>query len=176
MLRLVPFFCGARIDLLPQLARSLEEALGLAVRQRPPRFDPELAFDPLRGQYDSRVLLARLLEEAPEGAGRVLGVTTVDLFIPVLTYVFGEAQLEGRAAVVSMYRLDATVYGLPENKRLLAERLRKEALHELGHTYNLMHCDDPLCVMRSSTYVEEIDLKSDRFCRQCSRSVRPQRS
>jgi archaemetzincin len=175
VLRLVPFFCGTRTDLLPELARSLQKVFGLTVQQHPPSFDPETAFDPLRGQYDSRVLLARLLEEAPEHGQRVLGVTTVDLFIPVLTYVFGEAQLDGRAALVSMYRLDATVYGLPEDPGLLAERLRKEAVHELGHTYNLMHCDDPLCVMRSSTYVEEIDLKSDEFCRQCSRSVRPER-
>ncbi len=175
MLRLVPFFCGTRTDLLPALARSLEDVFGLRVTQHPPRFDPEIAFDPLRGQYDSRKLLAHLLDEAAEDAERILGVTTVDLFIPVLSYVFGEAQLDGRAALVSMYRLDATVYGLPDDRRLLAERLRKEAVHELGHTYNLLHCDDPLCVMRSSTYVEEIDLKSDQFCRQCARPVRAPR-
>ena len=144
---------------------------GLAVEQRPPGFDPELAFDPSRGQYNSRVLLGKLLDEAPIDAERILGVTDVALFIPVLTYVFGEAQLDGRAALVSTRRLDTTVYGLPENRQLLAERLRKEAIHELGHTYNLYHCEDTLCVMRSSTYVEEIDLKSGRFCSRCQRSL-----
>ena len=91
----------------------------------------------------------------------------VDLFIPVLTYVFGEAQLAGRAAVVSTHRLDCQLYGLPANRKLLKQRLRKEAIHELGHTYNLLHCREDACVMMSSTYVENIDLKSDRFCGHC---------
>ena len=171
MLRLIPFYCGTHKGLLPDLARSLESAFGLAVERHPPGFDPETAFDPSRGQYNSRVLLAKLLDEAPVGAERILGVTAVDLFIPVLTYVFGEAQLDGRAALVSTHRLDTTVYGLPENRRLLGERLRKEAIHELGHTCNLLHCEESLCVMHSSTYVEEIDLKSDRFCSRCGLSV-----
>ena len=171
MLRLVPFYCGAHKDLLPGLARSLESVFGLAVKQHPPSFDPELAFDPSRGQYNSRILLGLLLEEGST-AGRILGVTAVDLYIPVLTYVFGEAQLDGRAALVSTHRLDSTVYGLPENRKLLTERLHKEAIHELGHTCNLLHCEDTLCVMRSSAYVEEIDLKSGRFCTRCQRSMR----
>lgn len=171
MLRLVPFYCGSHKGLLSDLARSLERTFGLAVERHPPGFDPEMAFDASRGQYNSRILLGQLLNEAPPAAERVLGVTGVDLFIPVLTYVFGEAQLDGRAALVSTHRLDTTVYGLPENRPLLAERLRKEAIHELGHTCNLLHCDDSLCVMRSSTYVEEIDFKSDRFCGRCRRAL-----
>lgn len=166
MLRLIPFYCGTHKDLLPDLAGSLEHVFGLAVERHPPGFDPEIAFDPSRGQYNSRVLLGHLLDE-DTSAERILGVTAVDLFIPVLTYVFGEAQLDGRAALVSTHRLDPTVYGLPENRKLLTERLHKEAIHELGHTYNLLHCEDTLCVMRSSTYVEEIDTKSYRFCQRC---------
>ena len=96
----------------------------------------------------------------------------VDLFIPVLTYVFGEAQLAGRAAVVSTHRLDCQLYGLPANRKLLLQRLRKEAIHELGHTYNLLHCHQHPCVMMSSTYVEGIDLKSDRFCDRCLDQLR----
>ena len=91
----------------------------------------------------------------------------MDLFIPVLTYVFGEAKLDGRAAVVSSFRLDNQIYGLPRDPELLLDRLRKEALHELGHTYNLVHCRRHPCVMMSSTYVEDIDQKSNRFCRHC---------
>ena len=96
----------------------------------------------------------------------------MDLFIPVLTYVFGEAQLDGRAAVVSTYRLDNQIYGLPPDRDLLFQRLVKEAVHELGHTYNLVHCHRPPCVMLSSPYVEGIDQKSDWFCEDCLRSLR----
>ena len=134
---------------------------------RPPRFDPETAFDQSRGQYNSRSLLGQLLREARPGPARVLGVTGVDLFIPVLTYVFGEAQLGGTAAVVSTHRLDGERYGLPPDPERLRQRLVKEAVHEIGHTCGLVHCHEHRCVMGSSTYVEEIDLKDARFCARC---------
>ena len=90
----------------------------------------------------------------------------------MLTYVFGEAQLDGRAAVVSTFRLDNQIYGLPANRNVLFDRLCKEAVHELGHTYNLVHCHRHPCVMMSSTYVDGIDLKSDRFCDDCRDAIR----
>lgn len=167
VLRLVPIFCGDERDLLPPLVEVLESVFGLQVELRPHTFDPELAFDSSRGQYNSRILLAQLLREAGPDTTRILGVAGVDLFIPVLTYVFGEAQLNGRAAIVSTHRLDCRLYGLPPNRLLLLQRLRKEVIHELGHTYNLVHCQHHPCVMMSSTYVEGIDLKSDQFCDRC---------
>ena len=91
----------------------------------------------------------------------------MDLFTPVLTYVFGEAQLEGRAAVVSCHRLRSEAYGLPPNPRLLYDRLHKEAVHELGHTFGLLHCSSVGCVMRASRYSEEIELKEAAFCERC---------
>lgn len=154
------------------LGERLSRTFGVTVEQGYPHFDPELAYDPARGQYNSRLLLAALLGEAPEEKVRVLGVTSVDLFIPVLTYVFGEAQLAGTAAVVSFYRLDNAIYGLPGSEDLLFERLCKEATHELGHTYNLLHCPDDRCVMSSSSYVAGVDGKSDRFCTECTRVLR----
>ena len=172
VLHIIPIYCGASGDLLEPLSASLAEVFGLEVEQHHPAFDPELAFDSSRGQYNSRILLSQLLHHHANDATRVLAVTGMDLFIPVLTYVFGEAQLDGRAAVVSTYRLDAQIYGLPANRTLLLDRLRKEAIHELGHTYNLLHCHNHPCVMMSSTYVENIDLKSDRFCPPCLRTQR----
>ena len=172
VLRLVPIFCGTERDLVDSLVATLHTVFGLRVELHVPSFDPELAFDSSRGQYNSRILLSQLLRETPPETTRVLGVAGVDLFIPVLTYVFGEAQLAGRAAVLSTHRLDCQLYGLPANRKLLLQRLRKEAIHELGHTYNLIHCHQHPCVMMSSTYVEDIDLKSDRFCNRCLAQLR----
>jgi archaemetzincin len=160
---------------LELLAAELSRMFELQVEQHPPAFDPELAFDASRGQYNSRILLAQLLHHNARPESRVLGVTGVDLFIPVLTYVFGEAQLEGSAAVVSTFRLDNTIYGLPPDRDLLFQRLCKEAIHELGHTYNLIHCHAHPCVMMSSTYVDGIDQKSARFCPACQSRVKAQR-
>ena len=171
-LHLVPIYCGSRAFLLPPLAEKLSAVFGLRIEQHPPDFDPEAAFDPSRGQYNSRILLAQLLKGNDRDGRRILGVTSVDLFIPVLTYVFGEAQLDGPAAVVSAYRLDNEIYGLPPDPGLLLERLCKEAIHELGHTYNLLHCHQYGCVMGSVARVDGVDLKSDRFCLSCLQALR----
>ena len=172
MLRLVPIFFGSRANLLPRLSRHLTHSFGLRVEQHPPGFDPEVAYDVSRGQHSSRILLAQLLKDSPPGTARVLGVTDVDLFIPVLTFVFGEAQLDGPAAVVSTHRLDSERYGLPPDPERLFERLVKEAVHELGHTYHLLHCTADRCVMGASRNVDEVDLKSDRFCPRCAEAMR----
>jgi archaemetzincin len=169
-LQLVPFFLGAHGGLLAGLQEGLGRAFGLQVAERPPGFDPELAYDASRGQYNSRLLLALLLRDLRPGSHRILGVTAVDLFIPVLTFVFGEAQLGGHAAVISCHRLDNEPYGLPPDPQLLRERTVKEALHEVGHNFGLIHCHRR-CVMASSTYVEEIDLKPARFCEVCRRGI-----
>ena len=100
-------------------------------------------------------------------AARVLGVTECDLFVPVLTFVFGEAQLDGDCAAVSTARLDERFYGLPAREELLRERLVKEAVHELGHTFGLGHCADWHCVMASSHGVERLDVKGSEFCARC---------
>lgn len=194
ILQIVPIYCGDRSGLLEPLGRRLEEVFHVRAEVHPPSFDPELAYDSLRGQYNSRVLLAQLLRERPvrgrsggaDEAGapsaadpapshRILGVANVDLFIPVLTFVYGEAQLDNRAAVASAYRLDNELYGLPADPHRLFERLVTETVHELGHTYGLLHCVDNRCVMAASTYVEEIDLKSPAFCDRCLAELREKR-
>ena len=168
MLAVVPFYLGDDADLVEPLSAELRRLFRRDVRILPPWFDPEEAFDGSRAQYHSTRILAMLLDGPGERFERVLAVTGVDLFIPILTYVFGEAQLSGKAAVASVQRLRPEAYGLAPDRVLLLGRLVKEAVHELGHTHGLLHCTDAGCVMRSSTYVEEIDLKGPEFCEACS--------
>ncbi len=167
VLALVPFYCGSRKAYLGPLANELEATFGLPVERQAPRFDPETAYDTSRGQYNSRLLLAQLFRDHPDPR-KVLGVTDSDLFIPVLTFVFGEAQLNGRIALVSSHRLAPERYGLPPDSALLQARLEKEAIHELGHTFGLVHCSDGSCVMASSPEVTGIDLKNSGFCFSCA--------
>jgi archaemetzincin len=106
----------------------------------------------------------------------VLGVTGVDLYIPILKYVFGEAQLGGPCAIVSFHRLRQEFYGLDRNDGLLSERLQKECVHELGHTLHLHHCQDYRCVMASAHAVEWIDLRGNSLCESCQAQVDSRRS
>ncbi|MFQ5910995.1 MAG: archaemetzincin family Zn-dependent metalloprotease [Thermoplasmata archaeon] len=154
------------IDLLA-LSEALSYCFEMESRIGPSTVDPEFAYDPARGQYHSTEVLAALLRNQPEGSVKMLGVTDVDLFIPILTFVFGEAQLNGPAALVSTHRLRNQFYGLPKDGALLQGRLEKEAIHEMAHTFGLVHCLDQTCVLNSSTYVENIDLKGKALCIPC---------
>ena len=95
----------------------------------------------------------------------------VDLYIPILKYVFGEAQMGGPCAVVSVHRLRQEFYGLDRDDALLGQRLLKESVHELGHTLKLRHCQDYRCVMASSHSVEWIDLRESALCDACRSQV-----
>jgi archaemetzincin len=154
--------------LLKTLAPALAESYGLSCRTLDAALNPQLAFHAERGQYHSSQLLHAMQTYATQGAWRVLGVTAVDLYIPILTFVFGEAQMGGPCAVVSFHRLRQQFYGLPEDGDLLAQRLVKESVHELGHTFELTHCDDYSCAMAPSHAVEWIDLKESSLCSSCA--------
>ncbi len=124
-------------------------------------------YDPKRNQYYSSKILIKLQEIKPDNGIKIIGITEFDLFIPILTFVFGEAQLNGPASTISLFRLKNQFYGLPEDNRLLSERINKETIHELGHNFGLFHCHDYSCVMKSSTYVEDIDIKTISLCTSC---------
>ncbi len=151
--------------LLDHLAPQAFRAFHLQPSLHHSPLDPAPAYDPSRNQYLAATLLDAL-DRLP--AHRVLGVTAVDLFNPILTFVFGEAHLPGRAAVFSIHRLHEEFYGLPPSPDLLLARAAKEMLHELGHTFGLTHCPDFSCVMSSVHSVEGVDRKSNGLCRRCS--------
>ncbi|HET8667889.1 MAG TPA: archaemetzincin family Zn-dependent metalloprotease [Terriglobales bacterium] len=134
-------------------------------------FTPDFAYHAERQQYHSSEILARMQQHVRPGCWRMLGITSADLYIPILTFVFGEAQLGGTCALVSTHRLTQEFYGLPPDRDLLMDRLLKESIHELGHTVELTHCDDYRCVMAPSHAVEWIDLKESYFCPECESRV-----
>lgn len=166
-----PVFLAYLNGYAPRWAESVAGRVAEGLRRPVRRLD--LAFDLApyyaaeRRQYHATLLLAALLRHLPDPAGKIVGVTSVDLFIPVLTFVFGQSQLDGPAAIASTYRLHREFYGLPADDALLGTRTVKETLHELGHAFGLVHCRDQRCVMRASTYVEEVDLKDAEFCGEC---------
>ncbi len=154
-------------DILEFLSLTLPEHLSVPCRLSDEAVPVRGTFNTVRGQFHSTQLLARLAGMPAGDGARILGVAEVDLFIPILTFVFGEAQLEGRAALLSTCRLRQEFYGLPPDPELFLDRVEKEALHELGHTFGLVHCREIDCVMHFSNAVEEVDLKTNEFCPDC---------
>jgi len=155
---------------LAAAAERVSAQFGLPVREMElPRLD--FAFDPRRNQYGSAPVLEMLSRLCPPDAARLVGFTEHDLFIPVLTFVFGHAQLGGRVALVSLARLRQEFYGLPPNREVFLDRVRKEAMHETGHTFGLVHCADSGCAMSLSTRVQQIDEKRPAFCAACLRQL-----
>ncbi len=147
------------------------ECLMATIRTMPPIPVPLESFEARRNQYYSTRILKEMLGTVPRDAFKLLGVTDKDLCIPILTYVFGEAQVGGTAAVVSLARLRQEHYGLTPDPPLLLERLRKECLHELGHTFGLVHCPSRDCVMYLSNTVVDVDTRGRDFCRGCETVV-----
>jgi archaemetzincin len=154
-------------QLLEWLGQSLYEKFRVKVEILEPALDPSFAMHTERLQYHSSEILGKMQRYITGNTWRLLGVTQLDLYIPILTFVFGEAQLGGPSAVVSYHRLQQQFYGLPEDMDLLANRLLVESVHELGHTLRLTHCHDYQCAMAPSHAVEWIDIKDSGFCEDC---------
>jgi archaemetzincin len=155
-------------DVLLAISECIRESFGMTPVLREAIAVPADAFDAKRGQHASARLLKEIHAGRDPGAVRTLGVTESDLFIPMLTFVFGQAQLRGEAAIVSLARLRQEFYGLPPDAPLLLRRVEKETLHELGHTFGVTHCEDGSCAMSLSASVHQIDTKNGGFCAGCA--------
>jgi archaemetzincin len=130
---------------------------------------PDRSFYPERNQYLASSILSVLY--LPKSESRLIGVADVDLFAPGLNFVFGQADVSGKRALISLHRLRQELYGLPENENLCNNRALKEAVHELGHTYGLGHCPNSKCVMHFSNSLADTDLKGWNFCSACQRKL-----
>jgi archaemetzincin len=155
-------------DVISALEICLWQIYGFNIRRVPALPEPDFAFDRQTQQHSSTLMLRELLKHIPNDAVRVLGITSHDLFIPMLSFVFGHAQVNGKAAVISLARLHQNFYRLPENRELFLHRTMKEAVHELGHTFGLVHCSDTKCAMSLSNTIQQVDRKTEELCTNCS--------
>lgn len=157
---------------LEKIAANVQIAFGLPVALTENYTDLSSYYDPTRRQYDGNRLLKMMGSVTTEGSVKTMGLFDVDLFIPILTFIFGQAIFRGNSGIASIYRLKNELYGLTGNEELLLDRFRKVVIHELGHTFGLTHCYVPSCVMRSGTYVEDIDQKKHLFCLKCKEDLK----
>jgi archaemetzincin len=161
-------------DVVNEAAQCIQELFGCDVERRGPLGIPADSWDERRQQYSSVAFMLALARGSFGDAKRVIGLTGCDLFIPMLTFVFGQAQLGGRVALVSIGRLRQEFYGAAGDPDLLRLRLDKEIGHELGHSFGLVHCSDRGCLMSLATSIQDVDRKSVRFCDACRRRLAEQ--
>ena len=155
------------LDLIESIIGEIERIFGYPCEIAPLLNDLSFALDHNRKQYHSTPILDKLAGKLPPGVLKILALCHVDLFIPILTYVYGEAQIGGQACILSTYRLNE---GNPHLnlREPYRGRIVKEAVHELGHTFSLRHCKDPTCLMHYCRDESDVDRKTDELCRYCS--------
>jgi len=128
---------------------------------------PEKKYDLSRRQYVAGTFLSELGKVLPRDALKALAIVDADLYAPNLSFVFGEAEVDGKCAVISLFRLYPEFYGFPSDPAVFYKRALKEAVHELGHTFGLGHCKCPDCIMFFSNSITDTDNKSEEFCPVC---------
>ncbi len=160
-------------DILEQTAIAVIHEFHCPVIIKEGHLDLSEFYDAARRQYNGNTLLKQVDSLNFPDAYKIMGLFSVDLYIPILTYIFGQAFLGGKAGIASLYRLNNERYGMIGDKQFLLDRFRKEVIHELGHTFGLIHCPNPVCVMRSCTYVEDIDQKNHHLCNSCLAQLEP---
>ena len=153
-------------DLFADIGARIHTIYGYECDVAPVLSDLSFAYHAGRDQYHSTPVLSKLDALAPGKYLKILALTHVDLFIPILTYVFGEAQLNGRACIVSTFRLNEDNLSFDPDKTH-KDRIVKESIHEIGHTFNLRHCRNNDCIMNYCRSVKEVDLRKDSLCRYC---------
>jgi archaemetzincin len=136
--------------LVDEVAGALRAEYGVEVERLPPRVLPASAYYSPRRRYRAEKLLDFLRASIPGTAGakaRILGLTAVDISTTkdrnVDWGVFGLGDIGGRAAVTSSFRLRRNA----RDPTQVVSRVRSTAVHEVGHTLGLDHCDEPRCVM-----------------------------
>lgn len=154
-------------DFLEKIGEAVKNEFHCSVNLKEGRIDLSEFYDPTRRQYNGNNLLKLVDFMSFPDSLKTLGLFNVDLFIPILTFIFGQAFLNGRSGIASLYRFSNERYGMDADNQFLLDRCRKEVIHELGHTFGLIHCSNSTCVMRSSTYVEDIDQKTQHLCSKC---------
>jgi archaemetzincin len=149
------------------IAAHISGYLNLAAETLPPMDIPPDALDQRRLQYNAATLLQTMEALPLKDYFKIIALLNVDLFIPLLTHVFGEARQNGRVAIVSMFRLETQEGGSSAPDARILERAAKIGLHELGHLLNLLHCNDDRCLMHFCGSVATLDRTAFNFCRYC---------
>ena len=157
-------------EILDYLAAKIPCVFPYHVQIKEALSKPHYAYNKRRNQYCADLILKKLKQENLEKENKILGIIDLDAYTPSLNFVFGEASLDGKVALIALPRLSQKFYRLLENNELYYERAVKEAVHELGHTFGMNHCKNPRCVMHFSNSLSDTNFKKKEFCKDCRKN------
>jgi archaemetzincin len=159
--------------IIEPLSRSLEKTFYRPIEIKLEPGSLEYAYDAVRKQYKSPLLLSRLRRMKKSTADKIMAVTGVDLYSPGYDFVYGEADVRAGVATLSINRLVTEGRDIPPDLSLIIERIIREATHEIGHLFGLGHCCDQKCVMRTCTCLSEVDEAQGGLCSECYKKLTP---
>lgn len=156
-------------ELINTVAEELRYSFNILVDIDEPMGLPKEFFNVFRHQFLADKILDYLSDRFRD---KILVITDEDLYTNELNFIFGQAELPGDVAIVSIHRLDPSFYKKSPDKNLLIERAVKEAKHECGHAFfGLKHCSNPTCVMNFSNTIFDVDRKSKNLCDVCKTKI-----
>ncbi len=146
---------------LKELEAPIAQVLGVAAYVGKPLLaQPTFAFNKDRNQYHTTAIMRRLLTIKDMGTPLIIGIADVDLFVPDSPFVYGEADRESHAAVMSLWRLKAE--GEAWKRRTFVE-----AVHQAGHLVGLSYCEDARCAMFLATTITDAERRQLHLCNNC---------
>jgi len=158
-------------DIIECVTRSITRTFNIATRVESNLYMARYIPNPIFGKHNATIILKYLCKELPEDFFKTLVITELDLYSPIFSCLFGEAQLGGRCALISLFRLRQEFYNLAPDHAVFLSRCEKEAIHEIAHTIGLLHCRDINCIMFPSNSIIDTDVKSSSFCIHCHKMV-----
>lgn len=164
---------AGRVDerIMEDIKAGLSRALPVAakVEIQPEQKLSGSTYNASRGQYNAGRVLKDLYPRLKIDMRneQALVIVDVDLYEEGLNFVFGLADADKGVSIISLTRLKNEFFGLKPDEKLFLNRVLKEAIHELGHTWGLPHCADSKCVMHFSNCLLDTDRKDFTFCTAC---------
>lgn len=159
-------------SLIEYIKKQLELIFNSEILINNIEYDLQRNFNKSRNQYYSTEIISNFIPLTENLNDKIVLLVNVDLFVPVFTYLFGEAQFNGKLSIVSTFRLYEEFYTGRTDDKLFYKRVFKEVLHELGHNFGLRHCENWNCVMHASAGIEEVDVKGAFYCKTCEAVVK----
>ena len=159
--------------LIEVLSGNLEKTFNRKVEVRQRLINLKFAYNRGRYQYLSPKILSRLRRIRKDPGDKIMGIVAVDLYSEGYDFVYGEADVNAGVATLSFARLCLIDADNQQAAKIFEERVLREAIHEMGHLFGLLHCSDPKCVMRTCTCEEEVDEAGNALCNECNDLLAP---